>query len=369
MLPYIDKLAKDQYDITLISTFSSEQYQVFSREYKCINLQLERGFHLIKTISCIKSLYQKFRDGNYQVIEYGTANVSLCAAIAGWLAGVPVRIYNHWGSLFTGHTGVQRAVVKNIEKIISLLSTDIRDVSHRNMQMCINEHIYPPSKVKVLGLGGTVGVDFAKFDLNNKQINRVEVRKKYSIPDNTFVFGFVGRINRDKGVNELIDAFRSLNSTHQSAVHLMLVGNIDKNKPIEEERINWARQSPQVTLTGQVDNTAEYMSSFDILIHPTYREGFGMVLQEAAALKVPIITSDIIGPGEFIQHNKTGLLVPPRDPDSLRHAMNEFLETPEKYKQFAENCYIYTEENFERSIMVERILKDRVEILKSHGIV
>ncbi len=368
MRPYFEKLDPEKYDITLISTFTPEQYQDFSRKYKCIDLQLERGFHLGKTVRVFCKLYKEFRRTDYQIIEYATANVSLCAAFAGWLMGIPVRLYNHWGALFVGYTGGQRFIVKNIERFAALFSTDIRQVSMRNLNLCVSGYLYPREKVKVLGLGGTVGVDFSRFDLGKKATYRNEIYKKYSIPETDLVFGFVGRINQDKGLNELIEAFQKISSGN-SNVHLMLVGNIDKNKQPQEENLRWAQQSTQIIFTGAVNDVPIYMSAFDVLVHPTYREGFGMVLQEAAALKVPIITTDIIGPGEFIQRDKTGLLVPAKDADALREAMLKLLNDSELRKTLAQNCYEYTKQNFARQAMVNRIIHDREELLKKHGII
>ena len=104
------------------------------------------------------------------------------------------------------------------------------------------------------------------------------------------------------------------------------------------------------------------------MVHPTYREGFGMVLQEAAALKIPIITTDIMGPGEYIHNGKTGILVPPRDSESLQKAMISLMNNQDQRVFFSDNNYEYTLRNFERSIMVERILKDRKELLERAGI-
>lgn len=368
MRPYFEKFDPEKYDITIISTFTPEQYQGLSRKYRCIDLQLERGFHLRKTIQVIWKLYKEFRSTDYQVIEYATANVSLGAAVAGWLARVPVRLYNHWGALFAGYTGNQRFIVKNIERFAALFSTDIRQVSQRNLDLCIQERLYPRSKVKVLGFGGTVGVDFSRFDLDKKADRKAEVYEEFSIPSNASLFGFVGRINQDKGINELIEAFQKI-SSQNSAAYLMLVGNIDKNKPIKEENMRWAQQSSQVIFTGPVSDVPKYMSAFDVLVHPTYREGFGMVLQEAAALKVPIITTDIIGPGEFIQRDQTGLLVPAKDSDKLRDAMLKLLEDSTQRNTLAEKCHEYTRQNFERQVMVGRIINDREDLLKKRGII
>lgn len=366
MLPVITKMDKDKYDITLMCNMSDDFYKEMSEEYHCVPLDLARGFNLKKTVACIFKLIKEFRKLKPTIIEYGTENVSFCAAIAGWFAGVPVRIYNHWGARYVGLSGFSRVLSIIIETTAAFFSTDVRQVSHKNREMCIRDHIYSAKKVKVLGLGGTVGVDVTKFELDKKEGYKKSVREEYSVPENSILLGFVGRIQRDKGINELIEAFMKLYEEDNSR-YLMLVGPVENTIPIKEENMKWAEECPNVRFTGRVSDVYKYVSAFDVLVHPTYREGFGMVLQEAAALKTPIITTNIIGPSEFVTNGFNGVLVEPKDTDSLYNGIKELVLFPEKMKEYAENGYKFTMENFERSVMVGRIIADREELLKGVG--
>lgn len=363
VLPSLYNLKSNGYDVT-VSCAADEQFaQMVKDDFNYYPLDISRGFNLPKTLKNIVVLSRYFRKEKFQMIEYGTENIALCAAIAGFVAGVPVRIYNHWGARYVGLSGIGRVLSIWIERIAALFSTDVRQVSHRNAEMCVKQHIYPARKVKVLGKGGTIGVDFGTFDVEKKKIYREEILKQYGLNQNVFIFGYVGRIQTDKGINELISAFKKICEVEKN-VFLMLVGPIDTENPISEENMSWIRSSQNVILSGFVIDTYRYISAFDVLVHPTYREGFGMVLQEAAAVKTPIITTDIMGPGEFIQNEITGILVTPRKVSELYGAMIRMYRNEELRYLFSESCYEYTINNFKRSVMLEKILKDREELKK-----
>lgn len=368
MLPALYELKENGFEITVACAADDELAEQIKNDMRYFPLDISRGFNLKKTISNIFRLARFFRKEKFDVIEYGTENVSLCASVAGFLAGTPIRIYDHWGARYVGLTGISRFLSVWIERIAALFSTDIRQVSNLNSEMCVKQRIYPKRKVKVLGKGGTIGVDFNKFDCSKKEEYRKSVTESYSLSDNAIIFGYVGRIQRDKGINELLSAFKEIYRKDNNAF-LILVGPIDTENPILEDNYNWAKACPNVIFTGYVSDIYRWMGAFDILVHPTYREGFGMVLQEAAAMKTPIITTDIMGPGEFINDEKTGILVNAKDSEDLKNAMIKMKEHKELRLEFAEKCYDYTKENFERSVMVKRILDDRKNLAEKKGII
>lgn len=368
IIPALEQFDRNKYSIHLMCNMSEEFAKNYSDRYICTNIDFERGLHLRSTISAVFKIYKILKKIDCDIVEYGTENAAMCASIAAFFAGVPVRIYNHWGARYVGFSGTTRLVSKTIEFIAALFSTNVRQVSTLNMEMCIKDGIYSRKKAKVLGKGGTVGVDFAKFDLGSKEDYRTQIRTQYNIPENAFVYGFVGRIQRDKGIHELIDSFKKIYDADNNAV-LMLVGNVDTKDPEDLERIKWAEECPNVIFTGRVFDVYRYMSAFDVMVHPTYREGFGMVLQEAAALKTPIITTDIMGPGEFINNGVTGVLVPSKNTEALYTAMCEAKADTDKLKLFADNNYDYTITNFERSVMVNRIVEDRIDLLKKKNLI
>lgn len=367
VIPAMEKLKVHNYDVTL-SCANDETFKAeINGRFHYFPIDIERGFNLKKTINNIWVLYSFFKEQEFKCVEYGTENVALPASIAAFMARVPIRIYNHWGARYVGLSGVSRLASIWIERIAAFFSTDIRQVSKLNAEMCVKQHIYSAKKVKVLGKGGTIGVDFSKFDVRKKQDYRKTIMDRHSLPKEAFIFGFVGRIQRDKGINELIEAFRKIAAKDNNAF-LILVGNIDNQNPIKPEEMEWAQMSDQVIFTGFSTEIPEYVSAFDVLVHPTYREGFGMVLQEAAAVKTPIITTNIMGPGEFIQNNKTGILVNSHDSQQLYSAMQKMQLNKALREKFAEKDYEFVRRYFERSVMLQGILDDREQLIKREKI-
>lgn len=357
VLPTLEKLKNNGYDVTIVCSMDQAFEDAIKGKYKYKKIDISRGFNL-KTLKNIWSLYAFFRKEKFDMVQYATANVSLCASVAAFMTRIPVRIYEHWGARYIGLSGMGRMVCKAIEKTIAFFSTDIRQVSNGSMNLCIKDKVYSAEKAKVLGKGGTIGVDFNRFKLSLKDVNRNEIRIKHDIKSDEFVFGYVGSVRKDKGTNELLSAFKILLEKYDN-IRLILNGDETEGDPINGELRTWAKNNEKIIFTGRVNNINEYMSAFDVLVHPSYREGFGMVLQEASAVKVPIIVSNIPGPTEFVYHNKTGLLAEKANVNDLCEKMEQLYLDSELRERLAESAYEQTAQYFNRETMTDRILEDR----------
>lgn len=365
VLPAALYLAQNGYDVT-IGCKRDEQFAeaVDGKPITYLPLKIERGFSAKGTITAIWQLYRFFKKNHIQMVEYGTENVSFCGSIAAWLAGVPVRIYNHWGARYVGYPeGFARSFSIFIEKTCARFSTVVRQSSELNRQMCIADGIYPAEKVKVIGYGGTVGADFNRFDIHKRADYNETFRTKYGIGKNDFVFGDICWVRRDKGSNELISAFKKLNKLD---AWLVFIGDIYDEDPVDKDLLKWAQNSDRVIFTGRVLDVEHYVAGFDILVHPSYREGLGMVLQEAGAMGIPCITTDVIGPKEFGIPGTTGLLVKKADSDDLYEKMKFFYDDRERLESFSKATYVMVKERYERGIMVKRILEDREELREKY---
>ena len=360
VMPAALHLEHNGYDVTIGCKRDDAFAKSVPEELTYLPLDIERGFSLKGTITGIHQLYRFFKKNKIQMVEYGTENVAFCGSIAAWLARVPVRIYNHWGARYVGYPkGMARSFSKFIEKTCARLSTVVRQSSELNRQMCIADGLYKASKVKVLGYGGTVGADFSRFDISKRAEWNKAFRAKYGIGENDFVFGDICWVRRDKGSNELIAAFKKLN---QRDAWLVFIGDIYDEDPVEKELLDWAKSSDRVIFTGRVLDVEHYVAGFDVLVHPSYREGLGMVLQEAGAMGIPCITTDIPGPKEFGIPGETGLLVKSMDADDLLEKMQDLYEDREKLKRFSTATYQMVKDRYERGVMINRILEDRNDL-------
>lgn len=352
-------------DITFICDYDDSFNCILPDYIKYIPISMKRGID-IKGIYSIWRLYRIFKENKFDIVQYSTPNAAMYASMAARMAGVPIRLYGQWGIRYVGFKGIRRKLFKVIEKFTCLNSTHVRSVSQLNRQFGINEGLYGKSKVKVVGNGGTIGVDLSLYDINNKNNWRREIRGLYGIADNDFVFCFCGRISSDKGSCELLQAFRNLLQTNQN-IHLMLIGGEEMNHGIGLDLLEWTHNCKNVHLCGRIDGKeiTHYYSAVDTLVHPSYREGFGMVIQEAGAMGVPVITTRIPGAGEVMVDEESCLLVKPRDVEQLEAAMHRLVQQPDLTHTLGRNAYERTKKLYDRETMLKFQCDDYTNLLQS----
>lgn len=352
------------YDITLICNHDDKFAKELPEYLHFIPVKMERGISL-SGFGAINEFRRIFRREKFDLVQYATPNAACYASIAAKLEKVPVRLYCQWGIRYVGLHGIVRWIFKKIEKMICKLSTDIHSASRRNMQFAIQEKLYPSKKAKVVGNGGTIGVDLKTYDIANKADWRRAIRNKYGIDESDFVFGFAGRITVDKGCNELLSAFRTI-SNERPYAKLLVVGPIETNCGVDPELLSWSQNSAQVIFTGRVvgDEMPMYYSALDVLVHPTYREGFGMVIQEAGALAVPTITTRIPGASEVMEEDVSCELVEARNTEQLAEMMSKMYMSPDSTTAIGENAYVRTLKLYERMIMLENQCRAYKELIE-----
>ena len=359
-------LAKNGYEVTLISNMEEGFAEKCSDFAKCIDFKMKRGISLTDLIRCPARLKKIFKQEEFDVIYYMTPNASMYASIAGKRAKIKKRIYNQCGIRYVSLTGIKRKIFKLVEKLTCKYSTHVKAQSPKNMEFAVNEGLTEREKISVVGIGGTIGVEIDKCRAINRDEARRTVRERYGIPNDAFLYGYVGRINKDKGINELLAAFSSIEKTHPDA-YLCLVGMYDGQNPITEENYAYAKACPRIIRTGNVpkEEVYSYMSAFDVLVHPTYREGFGKVLQEAMGVGIPIITTDVPGPSEVIENGKSGILCRAKDSTDLAEKMLTLYDSPELRESFAKAGLARAEKYFDRPIMLKNILVDMNKIMRN----
>lgn len=359
IVPSMRNLEKHGYEITLICNMEDDFAERNADYAKCVHLPMSRGVSIKDLLSSIHALVRIFRKEKFDLVYYMSPNASMYAAIAGKIAGVKTRIYSQCGIRYISFTGIKRMIFKVVEKLTCLFSTHIKAQSPKNMEFAVSEGLCKQKKISVVGIGGTVGVELEKCRSFDHDQARRELREKYGIPGNAFVYGYVGRINADKGINELICAFAQVSAGEQKP-YLMLVGMLDDVNPISAKNLAYAKENPYIILTGNVspDEVYAHMTVFDVLVHPTYREGFGKVLQEAMGVGVPIITTDVPGPSEVVENNVSGILCRVCDPEDLAEKMRLLHDEPALRERFAKAGLARAEKYFDRPIMLENILQD-----------
>lgn len=313
-------------------------------------VHMERGisFAGIKAMLEIKKIFKREK---FDLVQYTTPNASLYSAIASSITNVPIRVYNQGGIIYVGFNGIKKKIFKIVEKITCKLSTNIECVSKSNLAFAVKEKIVDENKATVIWNGSVCGVDFKKFDINKKQQYKAEILKKYSIPYDSFVFVFIGRVTRDKGINELLYAFKNSKTDND---YLFMVGNNEVDSTIDKDLYDWSVKDDKVIYTGNVSDVEKYLSAADCFVMPSYREGFGVSIIEAEAMGVPVIVTDIPGPIDAMLPNETGILVKKADKESLENAMCSIKS--QNLKKIGEAGHSYAYNKFEQTKLFNMIL-------------
>ena len=351
------------YDITLICNPDAEFEASLPEYMHFIPVDMPRGADL-SGFKSIKVFRKIFKEQKFDMVQYSTPNASCYASIAAKAERVPIRLYCQWGIRYAGLSGASRAIFKLLEKTVCRNSTHIRAVSRLNKEFAVKERLYNAIKADIVGNGGTIGVDTLVYDIEKKSDWCHEIREKYDLADNDFVYGFAGRISRDKGCAELLQAFLNIGESNSRA-KLLVVGPCEENCGVDSELIAKAKGSDNVIFTGSVKNAdmKKYYSAMDVLVHPTYREGFGMVIQEAGALAVPTITTRIPGASEVMVDGSSCLLVEAKSVSSLQDAMARIISSEELVLSLGSAAYERTKELYDRPVMLEHQRKDYEKLI------
>jgi len=361
VIPAMRVMKEHGYDVTLICNMSDKFLAEYKDEFRCIHIPMKRGMSVLDMLKMPFVFKRLFKKEQFDYVQYATPNASLYASLGAKWARVPARVYCQWGIRYVGADGIMRKVLKAFEKLTCRNSTHIRPASWKNLDFAVEEGLYPREKAAAIGDGGTIGIDLKQFDISQKTANKEQVLAQYPQLKNKLVFSFVGRLNRDKGVFELLEAFQQL-SAERSDVALLQIGDMEGTLPPHLEE---SRNNPNIVLTGWTNEVPKYISASDVLVHPSYREGFSMVIQQAMAMELPVVTTDIPGPSEVIEKDVTGVLAEPRDVETLYQCMKWMAEHPKERKAMGQAGRLRCEEKFNRERILQLTLEDREMIINS----
>lgn len=356
----------ENYDVTWISAYDERLESYISEHIHYIPLKMKRGM-AFDGPRLIWQMYKIFKREKFDIVQYSTRNAATYASIAAWMAGVKIRLYCQWGMMFIALKGFKRFLLKLDEKMIVSLSTVVESESFSMYETSIQHGIYNSNKASVIWNGSACGVAIEKYDLSSKAAWRKEVRQELGISDDARVFGYCGRITRDKGLNELFAAFKKVieDKNRNVDTYLMIIGRDDHAETINQELFAWAKYSPFVKFTGYTTNVPKYYSALDVFTSLSYREGFGLVVIEAAAMEVPGIVSDALGQRDTIEHGQTGYSVHTHSVDDVVEAMNFFIENPDKAKVMGINARKIVEERYDQQELLRRLAGHRNQLINT----
>jgi glycosyltransferase involved in cell wall biosynthesis len=354
-------IEQGEYDVTFICDNDPGLYELLTPGMHYTPIAMKRGISL-SGIKTIYELFKIFKKEQFDIVQYSTPNAAFYASIAAKKAHIRNRLYCQWGIRYMGFDGgFARCVFKLIEKITCKYSTIVESESHSLYQFSINEKLYAPSKASVMWNGSACGVNFEKYDISKGNEWRAKIRKEIGIDDIEIVIGYARRITRDKGINELWQAFRNLRPDYNC--RLLLIGNIDDVSSLNPELLDWSQHDPHVTYVQWTGRTEEYYAAMDVFVSPSYREGFGLVVIEAGAMGVPAIVSDVPGQVDTVVPNVTGIICEVKNPISLQKAMETLIQNPRLRKIMGKQAAIHVRENYDQKQLFDYIKNARDHLL------
>lgn len=288
-------------------------------------VRMARPIRPLQDALSLVALFFALRKLRPHIVNAGTPKAALLGMIASWLLRVPVRIYIVRGLRGETATGLQRRILNLTERISSFCATHILYVSKSLRDVHLELGLAPARKATVLLEGSSKGVDLDRFRRTPARVEAAaELRASLGIPPDAPVVGFVGRVTRDKGADDLVEAFLRLSEEAPTA-HLLLVGRVEADDSPSPATLQTIDEHPNIHLTGMMQDVAAAYQAMDFLVLPSYREGFPNVVLEASAAGRPTIGYRSTGVVDAVVHDETGLLVPTGDAAELGRAILRYL--------------------------------------------
>ncbi|MCX7184829.1 MAG: glycosyltransferase family 4 protein [Nitrosospira sp.] len=287
-----------------------------------IPLAIERKITPWHDLLVLTQLVILFRREHFDLVHSIMPKTGLLAMLAAWMTGVPVRMHTFTGQVWSNKRGWRRSTLKMFDKLIVSFATHVFVDSPSQHDFLVSEGILTQGQGMVIGHGSICGVDPACFHPDAKM--KTIVREELGINQNATVLLFLGRLNRDKGMLDLATAFTNI-SRHRSDTVLLLVGT-EEDVPFTRIQKICEASSSQLRRVSFTPNPEHYMAAADIFCLPSYREGFGQVIIEAAASGIPSVASRIYGITDAVEDGKTGLLFPAGDVAALTKALLRLIE-------------------------------------------
>lgn len=357
-VPQLEYLVKNGFHVTVICNDDANlSNSLKTKGIRLIHIDFPRGISVWSSITSILKLLHIYAKEKFDLVQYSTPNAAFYSSVASKITRIKVRNYHIMGFRYLGASGFGRTILKGIEKIACALSTSVECVSESNLNLGIHEGLFDKKKATIVWHGSTGGVDLKRFNHAKRSVWRNEVRAKWGVTDNDFVFGFVGRITKDKGIDEMLEAFMNLSS----GTKLLIIGAEEGIDTLNQQLLHKARLCSDIIFQGEVSNVERYFAAIDVLLLPSYREGFGNVIIEAAAMGTPAIVSNIPGPIDAIDPGKTAFVVPVKNVSELGKAMER--ARGEVIHGMEKACVEFVRTHFDSEKLCEKIYQRKRALL------
>lgn len=367
----LNLLLKDQlrflnqyFDVTAVSGDGKELDEIKDREGVTVKpVNMVRQISPYQDLKSLFKLYLLFRKEKPIIVHSITPKAGLLSMIAGKLTGVPIRIHTFTGLIFPTRTGPMKQLLILMDKFLCYCATDIYPEGNGVKTDLINYRI-TAKPLRILANGNVNGINLEFFRSEAvPEPKRINLRESLNIHPDDFVFIFIGRLVRDKGINELISAFKNINVPNTK---LLLVGTFELElDPLLPDTLLEINTNANIISVGFQKDVRTYFAISDALVFPSYREGFPNVVLQAGAMELPSIVTNINGSNEIIINDKNGIIIPSQNVLELQKGMMKFATDKLFYQNLKVNARPLIVSRFEQKKVWEALLAEYNKLIET----
>jgi glycosyltransferase involved in cell wall biosynthesis len=358
----------EYYEIHAISGEGKDLDLVSSREgVKTKAISFKRKISLINDIVSLIRLCIYFRKEKPQIIHSITPKAGLVSMLAGKISGVPIRLHTFTGLIFPSKKGLFQKLLILTDKILCWASTGVY-AEGNGVKIDLLKYNITSKEIKIIANGNINGIDCEYFNFKLVSENdKSNLRSEYNITNHDFVFLYVGRIVRDKGINELVSAFLKLNNPN---IKLILLGSFELNlDPVQPHILESINACNEIICPGFQDDVRKFYAISDVFVLPSYREGFPNSLLQAGSMGLPSIVSNVNGCNEIIKDGINGVVIPAKDKDALCHSMSILYENNNFKQLLGSNAREIICSNYTNKVVWESLVKEYDRLLISQSLI
>lgn len=345
LIPFITELAKN-HEIHVISSWQGNE-SFLPEGVKKVNFPIKREPSIFDDLLSLSKLIRILNAEKYDIVHTFTPKAGFIGQIASFLSRIKLRFHTFTGQVWATQTGFTRFFLKSLDKITATLATSVLVDSPSQENFLIENKVVSLCKSRVLGQGSISGVNLSKFQYSQEKSDKI--RTKLQLSGDEFVFLYAGRLKKDKGVPELLNAFKNVAKKFPAV--LVIVGADEDGLLPEVNRTEGA------IFCGFSDDISAYFSAADLLCLPSHREGFGNVVIEAAACGLPTLASRIYGLSDAIVDNETGMLHQVKDAEDIEIKMLSLCQNKRQLEMMSERALKRVYSEFSERVIVEEFIK------------
>lgn len=322
-------------------------------------LEMSRQITPIQDFISLIKMVRFLQKEKPQIVHTHTPKAGIIGMLAAKIVGVPIRIHTVAGLPLMEAKGMKRNILNFVEKLTYQCATHVFPNSKGLYDFILEEKLSSASKLKIIGKGSSNGIDTEYFSPENIPTTEIiRLKKDLGIQEEDFVFVFVGRLVKDKGINELVSAFSHLAFRNLKS-KLLLVGPLESDlDPLLPETLAEIESNPHIISVGFQSDVRPYFAISDALVFPSYREGFPNVVMQAGAMGLPSIVSNINGCNEIIQEGVNGTIIPVKNPNEIQNAMEKIMGDKPFYEHLKTNARTMIQSRYEQSVIWEALLEE-----------